>query len=758
YDKFHEKSDQIYRICALGSIGNTPINQVYTCAPLPQTLIADYPEVIQAVRIAGKWDAVLNYGDQTFYEDQVLAVDSTFFDVFSFRLLEGDPAGILREPNTVVITESIARKYFGEENAMGKIFNHINEGEENAVRVVGVMEDVPHNAHFHFNFLMALSTFEFSRSENWWNNNFKTYLVLQEGFDYRELEDKLPEFIRKYLSGDITGWDEWVEAGNYWKYILQPLEEIHLTSDLDGEIEPNGNIQYVYIFSVVGLIILLIACINFMNLSTARSATRAREIGLRKVSGAGRRSVIVQFFGESVLLAFISLVFALIIVSSILGVFNKVSGKELDFSSLLTPQFIIAMILVTLIAGLISGIYPALYLSAFRPIKVLKGDLSSGMKSGWFRKVLVIVQFTLSVFLIIGTVIIYRQLNYMKSKDLGYDRENMFYFQMRGQIKDNYQTIKDEFLRDPQVLGVSAASHQPHQIGSNSGGGDWDGRDPDMSVLIGNNIVDYDFIETMRIELKDGRSFSREFPGDMASLEDTSANFMINEVLEKIMDKENAVGERFRMWGLEGRIIGVMKNFHYHSVRSKIEPMMFILPPTERFSWIVVRVAPGDLTKTMEDLEDTWNDIMPGYPFDYNFVDESIDQMYRSEERLGNLLKYFTILAILIACLGLFGLASFTAEQRTQEIGIRKVMGARVSTVMMLLSKEFSILVIISCLIAIPASLLVMGKVFLQNFEYRTDMAWWIFLAASVAALLIAILTVSYQAARAALTNPADAL
>jgi ABC-type antimicrobial peptide transport system permease subunit len=346
----------------------------------------------------------------------------------------------------------------------------------------------------------------------------------------------------------------------------------------------------------------------------------------------------------------------------------------------------------------------------------------------------------------------------MKSKDLGYDKENLFYFQMRGEIKDNYQTIKDAFLRDPQVLGVSSASHQPHQIGSNSGGGDWDDRDPDLSVLIGTNIVDYDFIETMKMELKDGRSFSREFPGDMASQEDTSANFMINEVLEEIMEKENAVGERFSMWGMEGRIIGVMKDFHYHSVRTKIEPLMFFLAPIDWLSWMVVRVAPGDLTRTMDNLEDTWNEIMPGYPFDYNFVDDSIDRMYRTEERLGDLLKYFTILAIIIACLGLFGLASFTAEQRTQEIGVRKVMGARVRTVMLLLSKEFSLLVIISCLIAIPTSFLVMKKVFLQNFEYRTDMAWWIFLAASLAALLIAVLTVSYQAARAALTNPADAL
>jgi putative ABC transport system permease protein len=744
FDKFHEQAHRLYRVeedqyysGAVYHVNVTP----YPSAPVWK---AEIPEIEDACRYQWSSGMLFTYGEKAFYEGGCVAVDSTFFDLFTYGFLHGKKATALTEPFSAVLTEETAEKYFGDENPIGKSFRVNNKYE---FTVSAVLKSIPKNSISQFDILVP---FDFLKeagrySDSWGANSIRTYIKLYENAVIDSVDKKLTATVKRYNEETTTD------------FMAAPFTRIHLHEYWGYGHDP-GAIVFVYIFSAIAIFVLLIACINFMNLSTARSATRAREIGLRKVSGASRRAVIIQFFGESVLLAFISLIFSLIIVSSILEVFNKVSGKELDFNSLLLPQFIIAMVLVTLAAGLISGVYPALYLSAFRPIKVLKGDLSTGMKSGWFRKVLVVVQFTLSVFLIIGTVIIYRQLNFMKSKDLGYDKENLFYFQMRGEIKDNYQTIKDEFLRDPKVLNISAASHQPHQIGSNTGGGDWDGKDPDQSVLIGNNIVDYDFIETMKIELKNGRSFSRNFPADLVSQADSSANFMINEVLEKIMDKENAVGERFSIWGMEGRIIGVMKDFHYHSVRTKIEPLMFILAPIDWLQFIVVRVAPGDLTKTMEDLEKTWNKIMPGYPFDFNFVDESIDQLYRTEERLGNLLKYFTILAIIIACLGLFGLASFTAEQRTQEIGIRKVMGARVGSVIMLLSREFSLLVVISCLIAIPASAFFMGKVFLQNFEYRTDMAWWIFLAASLAALLIAILTVSYQAARAALTNPADAL
>ena len=744
FDRFHEYADRLYRVEEDQYYSGEVYHVNVTPYPSGPVWKDEIPEIEDACRYQWPSGMLFTYGEKAFYEGGCVAVDSTFFDLFTYEFVHGNKATALTEPYSAVLTEETAEKYFGDENPIGKSLSVNNQFE---FTVTAVLKSIPKNSINQFDILVP---FDYLKEigqygDSWGNNSIRTYIKLVENAVIDSVDSKLTAVVRGHNEETTTD------------FMAAPFTGIHLHQYWGYGHDPSA-IVFVYIFSAIAIFVLLIACINFMNLSTARSSTRAREIGLRKVSGAGRKSVIIQFFGESVLLAFISLVFALIIASSILEVFNKVSGKELDFSSLMSTQFIIAMILVTLLAGLISGIYPALYLSAFRPIKVLKGDLSSGMKSGWFRKVLVVVQFTLSVFLIIGTVIIYRQLNFMKSKDLGYDKDNLFYFQMRGGIKDNYQTIKDEFLRDPQVLNVSASNHQPHQIGSNSGGGDWDGKDPDQGVLIGTHIVDYDYIETVKIALTEGRTFSKEFPADLANPADSSANFMINEVLEKIMGKENAVGERFSFWGMEGRIIGVMKDFHYHSVRSKIEPVVFLLAPTEWFSWITVRIAPGDLEKTMRNLEKTWNEIMPGYPFDYNFVDESIDQIYRTEERLGNLLKYFTILAIIIACLGLFGLASFTAEQRTQEIGVRKVMGARVRSVMLLLSKEFSLLVIISCLIAIPASWLVMKKLFLQNFEYRTDLAWWIFLVASLAALLIAILTVSYQAARAALTNPADAL
>jgi putative ABC transport system permease protein len=742
YDRFHEHAGRLYR----AEENQFYSGEVYhvTVTPYPSGPVwkEEIPEIEDACRYQWPSGMLFTRGEKSFYEGGCVAVDTSFFKMFTFPLIKGDPTTVLREPWSAVLTEETAEKYFGTENPVGQTLTVNNKHE---FTVTGVLKSLPKNSILDFDILVPFSYMNETGQyqDSWGSNSIRTYVMLHEDAVIDTVNSKLTRIVRQHNEGSDT------------EFLLAPFTDIHLHSYFGYGHDP-GAIVYVYIFSAIALFVLLIASINFMNLSTARSANRAREIGLRKTAGADRSAIILQFFGESVLLAFISLVVALLIVSSILPVFNRVSGKELDFSSLLSARFLFSMILVTLLAGLISGIYPALYLSAFRPIRVLKGDLSSGMKSGRMRKVLVVIQFTLSVFLIIGTIVVYRQLNYMKSKDLGYDRENLFFVYMRGDIKDHYYTLKEELLRDPDVLQVSASGHEPHNIGSNSGGANWEGKDPELEVLIGYNPVDFDYIETMGIKMAHGRSFSKEYPSDL--YHDTIANFVINEEVARIMGIENPVGHNFSFWNIHGQVIGVMKNWHYHSVRTKIEPLVLITAPVEWLSHLVVRIAPGDVGKTMKGIEDTWNRVIPNYPFDYTFVDESLDQMYRAEERLGNLLKYFTVLAIIIACLGLFGLASFTAEQRTREIGVRKVMGARVRTVMLLLSMEFTLLVLISCLLAIPAAWYVMNRVFLQNFEYRTHLVWWIFAGAAIAAMLIALLTVSYQALRAALTNPADAL
>jgi predicted permease len=743
YDSFHEHSERLYRVEEDQFYSGRVYHVNVTPYPSGPVWKEEIPEIEEACRWQWPSGMLFTYGDKAFYEGGCVAVDSSFFDMFSFELLAGDQSQVLAEPWSAVLTEETAEKYFGDEDPLGQVLTVNNKYQ---FTVTGVLADLPRNTIMEFDILVPFSYMHETGQyqDSWGNNSIRTYVMLHAEANLDTVNAKLTRIVKQHNEGTTT------------QFLVAPFPDIHLHA-YGGYGHRPGAIVFIYIFTAIAIFVLLIASINFMNLSTARSANRAREIGLRKTAGADRGAIIIQFFGESVLLALISLVFALLIVSSILPVFNTISGKELDFNSLLSARFILSMLLVTLVAGLISGIYPALYLSAFRPIRVLKGDLSSGMKSGRMRKILVVVQFTLSVFLIVETVFVYQQLNYMKSKDLGYDREHLFYVNMRGGIKDKYYTLKEALLRDPAVMGVTASGHRPHRIGSNSGGADWDGKDPELEVLISYNPVDFDYIETMKIEMAHGRPFSKEFPGDLH--QDTTANFLINEEVARIMGEENPVGSRFSFWNIHGKVIGVMKDWHYHSVRTKIEPLVLVTTTTDWWlSYLAVRIAPGDISKSMESIKETWNEVIPDYPFDYEFVDENLDRMYRSEERLGNLLKYFTILAIIIACLGLFGPASFTAEQRTREIGIRKVMGSRVMSVILLLSREFTILVLVSCILAIPAAWYVMKHGFLQNFEYRISLAWWVFAGAAVAALGIALLTVSYQAARAAYTNPAEAL
>ncbi|OGU54592.1 MAG: hypothetical protein A2V66_02380 [Ignavibacteria bacterium RBG_13_36_8] len=743
FDRYNEKVHNIYRVeedqYYSGEIYHVTVTP-YPCAPVFKERI---PEVVNTARI--NWIGVLlNYGDKSFYETDVVGVDSTYLEMFTFEFLKGDNEKALSQPYSIIINNEIAEKYFGDENPIGKTVTINNQYD---FTVTGVFKKLPHNVSytfeigFPFEFLKEIGSW----SESWGNNSITTFVELAPNSDRKAVDNKLTGLLREYQPDSETD------------YMVAPLTEMHLYSYF-GYGHPVGDIQYVYIFSVIAVFILLIACINFMNLATARSSKRAREIGMRKVVGAVRTNLMKQFFGESLLLAFIGLVLAVLIVILLLDDFNELTRKEIGLEIFSNWIFLTGLIGITLITGIISGTYPALFLSSFQPVKVLKGALTSGVKSTAFRRVLVVIQFTLSVFLIIGTFVVFKQLMFMKEKDLGYNKENLMYISLRGSLRDNYQSIKASLLRTPGVLGVSASNHQPSLIGSNSGGADWDGKDPDKTVLIGQNIVDYNFCKTMGITILEGRDFSEEFTADMVSKNDTIGGFLVNEEVVKIMglDYKSAVGARFDFFGCTGKIVGVMKNFHYNTVKQKIEPLAMGLAP-EFIRFVEVRIAAGNLMETIGKIEKAWGSAVGNYPFEYHFLDEDFERMYRRETRMVGLLEYFSIMAVVIACLGLFGLALFSAEQRTKEIGIRKVLGASISKVIFILCKEFVILIMVANIIAWPIAYLVM-KGWLEEFAYRLDLSFLFFILAGILSLVIALLTVSYQAIKVAVANPVNSL
>jgi len=740
FDKFHEYADRLYQVEEDQYYSGETYHVTVTPYPSGPVWKEEIPEIENACRYQWSYGMLFNYGEKAFYEDNCLAVDSTFFSMFSFPLIKGNSDQLLREPYSTVLTEETAEKYFGKKDPINKSINVNNQYE---FTVTGIIEDPPGNSTLQFDILIP---FDFLKekgqyNDHWGSNSIRTYVLLNENAVLDSVNSKLTRVVRSNVETTTD-------------FSVFSFTGVHLHQYF-GYGHPTTAVIFVYIFSLIAAFVLIIACINFMNLSTAKSSTRAREIGMRKVVGGNRKNLITQFLGESFLLTLLSMIIALILVSLILPIFNKIAGKELIFEDLLHARFIIGLIILTILTAFIAGFYPSLFLSSFKTVNVLKGEPVTDRGSGIFRKVLVVFQFTLSVFLIIGTVVIYKQLIYLRNIDLGFDKEHVFYIYMRGEIGKNYETIKEEFSKNPNVKSVSATLHSPTHIGSNSGGADWDGKDPEMRVLIGYSAIDYDYIETIGIEMVAGRSFSRDYPSDRIT--DSTAAFLVNEEVVRIMGTDDPVGQRFDFAGRKGTIVGVMKDFHYHSARNKIEPLAIHCRKGEELSALVVKLGPGDITKVMKELEETWHEILPIYPFDYIFLDQDYDNMYRTEERMGNIIKYFTILGIIIACLGLFGLASFTAERRTQEIGIRKVAGANVSTIISLLSREFTFLVIFSCIIAVPVAYLVMNM-FLNEFAFHTNLSWWIFILACMAALVIANLTVSFQAIRAALTNPAEAL
>jgi putative ABC transport system permease protein len=740
FDRFHIKSGRIYRVEEDQHYSNGIFHVTVTPWPSGPVWKEKIPEIEQSCRIASAGSFLFRRNDKSFYEEKVSAVDSTFFEIFSFALLSGNPKKVLREPGSIVISDAMAEKYFGGEDPIGKTFQ-VNTNE--TFQVTGVMKKSPSNSSIEQDFLIPFDYMKNSQwySESWGNNAIATYILLHESSDPVPVGKKLTQIVREHNPESITD------------FILFPFIRIHLYGYWGYGHKP-GAILNVWIFSSIALLVLIIACINFMNLSTARSASRAKEIGLRKVNGAHRNNLVFQFYGESIVTTMIALAIAFVMVAMLLGPFNLISGKGFNESDLLTPEFISGMLFIMLFTGILAGTYPALVLSGFKPINTLKGAFSMGSKGSNFRRATVIIQFTLSIMLISGTIVIYRQLHLMQSQKLGYDKENLLYLPLRGDLKKAYPMIKEELLHEPAVKFISACSDPPQAIGSNSDNASWEGKPADMNVLISMAGVDFDYVETMGIEMKSGRAFSKAFSDDMHH--DSLVSFLINEEMEKVMGLDNAVGAELR-FGAKGQIVGVMKDFNFQSLHNKIEPLAISMWGGNSCNFMYIRINPGNAPATMKRLEKVWKRIMPIYPFDYHFVDEDFDKMYRTEERMGTLMNYFTALAILIACIGLFGLATFTVEQKTREVGIRKALGAPSYSIFRLFTREYLQLLLIAAIISVPMAWFLLSR-FLQNYSYHTRLNGWIFISSVLITLVVAMAAISNQTFNAIRTNPAETL
>ena len=743
FDRFHTNADNLYRIVTEFHKTEPVTHYWPVCAPLAPALKEEYPEIIKATRFTRlRRGQLIKFGEKIFLEPRICLTDPDFFTMFTFLFLEGDPQTALSNPNSIVLVESVSAKYFGNENPVGKVLNINNEFD---FTVTGILKDIPENSTIQFDFLIPFIRIEdFEKAwavlDNWTLSGFATYVQLEKKASAEALVNKIAYYLKNHVpeSEDVI--------------YLQPFEDVHLySSHIQFSVEGQGDIAYVFIFSLVAFFVLIIASINFMNLATARSATRAREVGLRKVVGATRAQLIRQFFCESVGMAFFSLILAVVLVELFLPAFANLSGKilVLDFSS--HYHIVLAIVIITLITGFISGTYPALFLSSLRPVKVLKGALKTEGRGFLFRRILVVSQFSLSILLIICTIVVSQQIGYIQNKKLGLNREHVVYLPIREYLAEKYETFKTELDNTAGIMNVAASSSLPTSgVILTTDKVSWEGKNPEDNVVLEVTSTGYDFIETFDMEVVEGRSFSKEF------LTDEEEAVVINETAKKIIGMEDPVGKQLILGDSATTIIGVVKDYHFKSLHSEIEPLILALVPS-LYRYVFIKLEARDVPSTLASIKSNWNMFFPDTPFEYHFLDEAYDKLYRSEQRMGILFNYFTVLAILISCLGLFGLASFMAEKRTKEIGIRKVLGASLSGIIMLLNKQFTKWVLIANFISWPIAYYAMSK-WLQGFAYRINLGIWTFALAALIALVIAVMTVSYQSVKAALNNPANSL
>ena len=758
FDRYHENADQIYRVGINGYINNTSFQGVVTCAPMAQTLVREYPEVTAATRLRNFGFPVFRYGDKVYSEERVFWVDQSFFDVFSVSFIKGDIKTALQEPNTIVLTRSMAIKYFGDEDPLGKSLNADNRRD---YLITGVIEDTPRNSHFHYDFLASLSTYGDSRSPVWVSNNYHTYLLLQKGASARTFEDKLVELVKKYVGPQIQAaagisLEQFFESGGEWGYFIQPLTSIHLHSHYEFELEPNGDIAYVYIFSVIAIGILLVACINFVNLATARSVNRAREVAIRKTVGSRRTQLIRQFLAETTLMSFIAVLLALFFVQLLLPSFNNITSKVLSIPYFENIYTIPALLGVVLFIGVLAGIYPAFFLASFDPAIVLKSETMGRAKKSNLRNALVVFQFTVSIVLIVGTFVVDKQLRYIQNMNLGFNKDQIVIVKKTDDLSNQIQTFRQELLKNARVVN---ASNTGRLIGQSFGNSAFKlaGETGEETHLLWTYFTDPHFVDTYQIEMAAGRYFEEGRQSDQQTV-------VINETAVKDLGVTDPVGKQIVALGPTREqeqaftIIGVMKDFHFESLHSEIRPLIALLyGPNNRGRFVSVRVNSEGIRETMAFLESTWRRFAGSQAFEYEFFDDHFSKIYRAEERTGQIFFAFSLLAIVIASMGLFGLAAFTSEQRTKEIGIRKVLGATESKIVFLLSKQFTKWVILSNIIAWPVAYYFMHR-WVQRFAFRPSISVWSFLLASFIVLIIALFTVSYQTIKAARSDPVELL
>ncbi|MGB7294010.1 MAG: ABC transporter permease [Candidatus Aminicenantales bacterium] len=750
YDRFHAKADRTYRVVADWSNGgDSRIHQLGTPSILARTIRGIYPQVESLVQISGPLgDCVIKYREAAFKETDVFAAEASFFDVFTFPLVKGDHETALRDPYAIVISQSLAAKCFGEEDPLDKTVEIQALGKRNPFRVTGVVRDVPRNSHFRFEMLVSLVTLYPEESPGWTNNNFTTYLLLREGVTQELMEEKLVEIDKVYYEGGRQHLP--------WVWTLEPIKSIHLHSDLVTGGQPNGSIAYVKLFIIVALLILFIAGINFVNLATARSARRAREVGIRKIVGSLKRQLVGQFLGESILLSLIALLLAVGLIQAALPFYRSMTGRVLGLPYFSSPLVIPGLLGLALTVGFLAGLYPAFFLSSFKHTDVLKGSplAGKGSRSLLLRSGLVVFQFAMSVLLIIGSLVIFRQLNYIKSQRLGFDKDHVVVIHNADNLFSQYEAYKERLKQHADISGVSAVGSIPG-LGTSNWGIGVEGADRDRPLNMNFLTCDHDFAEVLNIRMAEGRFFSREYPADVNAV-------VINKKAAEYFGITEPVGKKLRIWWTKKdlSIIGIMDNVHFESLHRDVRSMGYVLPEaigSTRRPFLLVKVNSQRTYEVLSFIRETWDSLSPGLPFEFSFMDDRINGLYQNDNRAGRIVTLFSFLAIFVSCLGLFGLAAFITEQRTKEIGVRKVLGARLPQIVWLLTAQFIKWVIIANLIAWPVGYWVMNR-WLQGFAFRTGLSAAIFLVSGLSALGIAVTTVSFQVVKAALSNPAQSL